>query len=53
MLNYHWFLEPIELIPLKNELSFLADKMNYFLSLRLPVRVIPEEDYLMILSNAK
>ena len=46
----HWFTEPIELIPLKNELSFIADKKNYGLSLRLPVREIPKEDFNKIVS---
>ncbi len=46
-----WFHSPIELIPLKDKLSFIADKKNYGLSLRLPLREIPKEDYLMITSN--
>ncbi len=46
-----WFHSPIELIPLKNQLSFIADKKNYGLSLRLPLREIPKEEYLMITSN--
>jgi predicted RNA-binding protein len=46
-----WFHSPIELIPLKNQLSFIADKKNYGLSLRLPLREIPKEDYLLITSK--
>ncbi len=46
-----WFQTPVELIPLKNQLTFIADKKNYGLSLRLPLREIPKEDYLMIISN--
>lgn len=46
----HWFTEPIELIPLKNELSFITDKKNYGLSLRLPVREISKEDFNKIIS---
>jgi len=45
-----WFGTPIELIPLKERLSFIADKKNYGLSLRLPLREITEEDYKMIIS---
>ena len=47
-----WFQAPVELIPLKNQLTFIADKKNYGLSLRLPLREIKKDDYLMILDNA-
>jgi len=47
-----WFQAPVELIPLKEQLSFIADKKNYGLSLRLPLREIQKDDYLMILGNA-
>ncbi len=47
-----WFQTPVGLIPLKNQLTFIADKKNYGLSLRLALREIKKEEYLMILSNA-
>lgn len=47
-----WFETPIELIPLKERLSFIADKKNYGLSLRLPLREMQKDDYLIILDNA-
>jgi predicted RNA-binding protein len=47
------FQTPVGLIPLKEQLSFIADKKNYGLSLRLPLREIPKEDYLMITSKKR
>ena len=46
-----WFQTPVGLIPLKEQLSFIADKKNYGLSLRLPLREISKEDYLLIRNN--
>jgi len=50
--DIEWFGTPIELIPLKERLSFIADKKNYGLSLRLPLREIQKDDYERILGNA-
>ncbi len=48
-----WFQAPVELIPLKERLNFIADKKNYGLSLRLPLREIQKDDYEIIIGNAK
>jgi predicted RNA-binding protein len=47
-----FFKKPVGIIPIKDRLSFIADKKNYGLSLRLPVREIPSEDYQFILNEA-
>lgn len=49
--NIEIFHKPVGIIPIKNDLSFIPDKKNYGLSLRLPVREIPLEDYRRIISE--
>ncbi len=47
-----WFQNPVKLIPIKDQLSFIADKKNYGLSLRQPLREISKDDY-VIIGNAE
>lgn len=49
--NIKIFHRAIEIIPIINDLSFIPDKKNYGLSLRLPVREIPSGDYERIISG--
>jgi predicted RNA-binding protein len=49
--NVKWFKEPVELKPLIKQLGFIADKKNYGLSLRLPVREISKRDYELIVKK--
>lgn len=45
--------EPIAIKPLVHQLSFITDKVNYGLHLRLPIVRISKEDYELITSEAK
>ena len=49
--SVHWFPEPVRIKPLINQLQFIKDKKNYGLSLRLPARQIPTEDFDLIVTT--
>jgi hypothetical protein len=46
------FLKPVKIKPLVYQLSFIADKKNYGLNLRLPIARLPKEDMNLILDIA-
>lgn len=45
------FKKPIYIKPLIEKLSFLTEKKNYGLNLRLPIILIPENDYKLIIDQ--
>lgn len=47
-----FFKKPVRIVPIKEDLAFIADKKNYGLSLRLPVREISSQDYQYILDKS-
>lgn len=46
-----WFPEPVKIVPLINELSFISNKQHWGLSFRYPIRKLPEDDLKLLLGR--
>lgn len=50
--NYSQFKSPVPIVPLVPDLSFIKEKQNYGLHLRLPIVRLSKEDFALILKSA-